>query len=244
MFQEATAGDMGGPRVDRSGIGCLIVTSASRGVGVSSVALHLAAVVASRRGTCLVDLDRTWRGASARLGLPEDRRTWADCDGSEASFRSCALPVKGGFRFVSSPIAEATTRIDASSLLDVAASCFPNVVVDLPADAPGRDAVLESADGFLVVVAPSSEGVKRAAQAASSLPQAPTGFILNRLGGGSDLPTTELAQRLGHRIAAELPCTPALRDAEDDHLLLDRPWSRWTRRLNRVAAALERAADD
>jgi hypothetical protein len=51
---------------------------------------------------------------------------------------------------------------------------------------------------------------------------------------------SELVPILGCPALVELPCTPALRDAEDEHRLLSRPWTRWARGVEVVARTLER----
>lgn len=62
--------------------------------------------------------------------------------------------------------------------------------------------------------------------------------VCNRLGPGGEMTRTELERIVEHRIGLELPCTPALRDAEDEGKLLGLRVSRYSRRVVQLARAL------
>jgi MinD superfamily P-loop ATPase len=214
------------------------VTGGGRGVGVTSVALHLAASLAkqSSSSVSLVDLDTTWQGAGARLlRAPEDVRTWQDFDGSGSSMRLCALPMPGGFRAFFAPSRNVDPPV-VEALLDAAPEHFSVTVLDAPAGE--RPDLTSRSHAMVMVVSPSLQGVHRARAALPETVGGPAAFVINRLGRGSDITNEELQQALGHRIALELPVTPALRDAEDECRLLNRPWSRWNRRIDALARQL------
>ena len=62
--------------------------------------------------------------------------------------------------------------------------------------------------------------------------------VVNRVGPGSDLTITDLRRVLQYGVTLELPCTAALRDAEDEGRLLTGDWTRWNRRLKKLAFTL------
>jgi hypothetical protein len=211
----------------------ILVTGASRGVGVTTVALHLAAAaVTLKRSTCVVDLDRTWSGAAERLALKPDVKRWDAFDGGESTLLLSALPVRGGFRLLVPPAPQRPAP-SVDELITAACLFFEVTVVDLPG---GDVCPLERVDRAALVVSPSRPGTRRAA--ATSLPAGPVAFVVNRLGRGGDIPSDEVQRSLGHRVAMELPQTPALRDAEDEGALLSQPWSRWRCRIARLARIL------
>lgn len=226
-------------RAERSRI--IAVTSASRGVGVTSVALHLAAAAAKRSAgpTSFIDLDRTWNGAAARLTrTPEETKTWWEFDGSQASLGLCALPMSGGFRALFAPPADEWEVRPAIELLDATARDSEVVILDMPAGEKKEDGVNESLDAIVMIVSPSPQGIRRALAALPENTHVPFAFVIDRLGPGSDVTNDELQTALGHQIALELPSTPSLRDAEDECRLLTQPWSRWCRGIDALARHL------
>jgi hypothetical protein len=210
------------------------VTSATRGLGVTTLALHLAAA-AARRGpdAALVDLDRAWQGARNRTGIAASCKTWGSVTG-DRDVELAATPVPGGFRLLAAPSLGEPAPEPAVSIR-AGARRFGRVVLDLPSDGP-LAAVLPLCSTAIVVVAPTQEGAERAGTFASALGEVPAVFVLNRLGAGSDVTLRSLERPLGRPIAYELPCTPSLRDAEDQHRLLDRTSNRWLRRVRELAS--------
>jgi MinD-like ATPase involved in chromosome partitioning or flagellar assembly len=218
--------------------GVVAVTAASRGVGVTSVALHLAAAMASSWSTCVIDLDRSWGGVAGRLGLSEGSRTWADLDGNPMTTRLSSIPVPGNFRVLVAPSSVAPAP-PMPEVVGHAAAGFERVIVDLPPGELELPSIEAPCDALVVVVAASSQGVDRAGCFARSLSGfTRVAFVINRLGRGSDVTTSALREELGHPVAIELPHSPSLRDAEDEHRLLTRPWSRWNRRIEALAKSL------
>ena len=273
-----------------------VVTGAGRGVGVTSLALHLAAGAARERSTCFLDLDLAW-GAADRLGIHADHRSWSDVSDGEDDFRMAALPVAGGFRALLAPAGgpSATGAPDdvdgpargetvdvagrrplrvtrppgvagretgpgprqaahaalppragfnddfVQGMLRRAGDLFERVVIDCP----GRgllDDVLGIADAAVLVVPPTMPGARRAATLLEGHPTGRWAVVLNRIGPGGETPRAELHRLLGRRAAIELPCSPPLRDAEDDGRLLSSSWTRYARRVDRLLRALESAS--
>ena len=212
----------------------IAISSASRGTGVTSVALHLAGAIGSRRRTCVVDLDATWGGAAARLGLAEGSRSaWTEPGATEPLALS-AIPVAGGFRILTAPT-EAPTR-SPQDLILAAQEEFSCVILDAPAGEPIGSDAFPSCRTLVVIVPPTREGMCRAS--ALDVRVDSIAFVMNRTGRGGELTQPELAAVLGHPITLELPHTPALRDAEDDHRLLHAGRTRWSRRVSLLARSL------
>lgn len=211
------------------------VTSPSGGTGATTVALHLAGASAGSASTCFVDLDAQW-GAAPRVGLGLDPpRTWADATRSPEQLMAAAVPLPAGFRALFAPRDADTSLIPA--LLDGCRSTFDRVVVDAPRLALAS--VLPYADAVLVVIQPAPQGALRAAAFVDTLGDVCRGLIANRLGPGGETSIRALETALGMSIALELPCSRALRDAEDDGRLLTSPLSPWTWRMRRLARALD-----
>jgi len=213
----------------------IVVTSPSRGTGVTSVALHLAALARRAGPACFVDLDTTWSAAD-RLGLPGDARTWADAGDALGSIEQSALPVAPGLRVLLAPRGRGAA--DRSRVAARAAGAFERVVVDAP---PGDylRPVLEDAYCCVLVVPPTIPSARRAHEFLDSHRGLRWGVVVNRLGPGGEVTRAGLQRVIGCRIAVELPCSPALRDREDEAGLLTTPWSRWARALRLLYMALE-----
>jgi len=214
----------------------IVVTSPARGAGVTSVALHLAALAARRSSTCFVDLDTTWT-ASDRLGLPGDSRTWLDA-GDSRGLEQSALPVAPGFRVLLAPRGRGAA--DRHRVSALAAESFERVIVDAPPGGYLRP-VLEDAACCVLVVPPTIPSARRAHEFLESHRGLKWAVVVNRLGPGGEVTRSGLQRVIGCRIAVELPCCPSLRDREDAGALLTTAWSRWARGLHRLYRALEAA---
>jgi hypothetical protein len=203
-----------------------VVAGAAGGVGATTIALHLAAALGS--DTCYAELT----GPSARLGLPESARTWLPRD---EDVSSSALPVEGGFRVLRAP---SPLPAPGAFPLGAARDAFARLVLDVGARGD-LAAVLSGADAALVVTTPTRPAALAARALADELPGVSWTVVVNRVGPGGQLMRTALEQHVGREIAIELPCCPALRDAEDEARLLTGTWRRWTRGIARLARALE-----
>ena len=215
---------------------CIVVTGAGGGTGVTSLSLHLAASLASSSRSVLVDLD-VQGGAGDRLGLdPTTVRTWGDAE-TEQDLKTCALPVAGGFRVLLAP--RGGDAAGAVTVLEDAKRCFQRVVVDVPCG-PYQETALAAADIVVIVVVPALPAARRARALLDRLDSnLRCAVVVNRLGAGGETTSAELRTALGRSICIELPCCPALRDAEDRGALLSSPLHRWRRRATRLARALE-----
>lgn len=201
-----------------------VVAAAAGGVGSTTVALHLAAALAP---SCCAELDRP----SARLGLPSDARTWLPRD-DEGSLHG--LPVAGGFHVLRAP--DPCPGPSAFPLEDARAS-FPHLVLDAGTQ---RDLapILGPAAAAIVVTTPTRPAAREARALMEAFPDARWTVLVNRLGPGGQIMRGGLEQLLGRPVAIELPCCPALRDAEDEARLLTGSWRRWTLGIARLAKAL------
>lgn len=217
-----------------------VVTGAGGGAGVTSVALHLAQVAASHRRTCYLDADSRWSMA-ARLGITGEHLTWEDqvpgpADEGAPSNSTAALPVAGGFRALFSP-----TTFEPRALLnvlDTACDDFERVVVDCPTS-KSLGLALERADAGVLVVPHSAPGARRAAAMLNAYDGMRWAVVLNRAGPGGEMTRAAAHRILGCKTALQLPCTPSLRDAEDEGKLLSSAWSRYVRSIERLFVALE-----
>jgi hypothetical protein len=207
-----------------------VLTGARRGTGVSTLALHLAVALGETAAVCVVDLDPD-SSLRARLGLPEDARDWAP---SEDDVLSAAIPCSGGFRLLLAPRAPFG---DVRPLLDAAVERYQHVVVDAP-PSPCRAVVLASSTQALLLVPPSRQGIAHAHRTIAAHPETDWSCVVNRMGAGGELTVRQIGNELQRPISVELPCSPYLRDREDDHRLLDARWSRYYRRVTRLAGAL------
>jgi len=215
----------------RSDDGAVIaVTSASGGVGSTSLALHLAAALAPAAAVGFIELAP---GAGLRLGLsPGDHLTWADLDESNESIARCFLPVAPGFRALLAP----EERGDPGVSLKRARKSFDLVVVDAPPH--NASIAMSEADAAVVVMGPSVPQAHRTRTLIGDWPDLECAVVVNRLGRGGETTRAQLADLVGKPVSLELPCCPALRDAEDDGRFVSLTWTRYGRAVARLADAL------
>lgn len=208
----------------------IVVTSASGGVGATSLALHLAAALAPAARVGFIELAP---GAGLRLGLaPGEHLTWADLDESSESIARCFLPVAPGFRALLAP----HDGGDPGLVSKRSRAAFDLLVVD----APSRNAsvALCEADAAVLVMGPSVPHAHGARAFIEEMPDLDCAVVTNRLGRGGETTRAQLSDLLGRPVALELPCCPALRDAEDDGRLVSLRWTRYGRAVTRLADAL------
>lgn len=200
----------------------IVVIGASGGCGATSIALHLAAAWRDG-GVAVVDLHRG-APAALRLGI-------ADA-GIDADIDPVVLPVAGGFRLV-------FPRDASQGIVRVPQVAFEHagtVIVDAPPEAVG---CLETrADRVVLVMTPTVPSATRAELLLGSDPEQVWVPVTNRVGPGSETTRLDIERILGRRIALELPCSPGLRDAEDELKLLTSSLSPWRLRVQRLADAL------
>jgi MinD-like ATPase involved in chromosome partitioning or flagellar assembly len=219
-------------QIDRAHI--IVVTSPSGGTGATSVALHLASAAAARHRTCFIDLDLRW-GVMDRLGLPDDVRTWERGEPSADAVVRAAIPVQGGFRAL---LVHESGQ--GAAAIDAVKGAFDRVVVDAPVEVLSAD-VLERASAGVLVMSPTVPSACRAQRMLDALTTVEWAVVTNRLGPGGEMTRSALERILERSVALELPCAPALRDAEDDARLVTTSFSRWRRAIDRLCKALESA---
>lgn len=208
----------------------IVVSSASGGVGSTSIALHLAAAITPAARVGFIELAP---GAGPRLGLtPGKHLTWADLDESKESIARCFLPVAPGFRALFAP----EDGGDPGVILKRARKAFDLLVVDAPARC--ASVVMSEADAAVLVMGPSLPQVHRVRAFIDDWPDLDCAVVVNRLGRGGETTRAQLADHVGRPISLEVPCCPALRDAEDDGRLLSLTWTRYGRAVARLADAL------
>lgn len=230
------------------------VTSVAGGAGVSTFALHLAKSFADlRRRTLFVEsAEKSW--LIDRLKLPADARSAAAIGDTEESLALSCLPVTGGFKVLlgAPPASPAETPSTEAPPLGAppaglpdcvrrAGKIFDRVILDLPATGSVESGGVErgSITGGVLILPPHRTALRRAARFLEDEHGFPWAIVCNRLGSGGALTPQLLAKELGHAVDIGLPCTPALRDAEDHAALLSARY-RWTRGVARVAMALDR----
>ncbi len=198
----------------------IVVTSACGGVGVTTIAVHLARSIAARAEVCYVDIDPEGGGA-ARLGMPSDVCRFHP----DEELRT--VPHEG-FRCV---FASRTP----SAAVTAAVELFPVVIVDAPRCAWSE--VADLAATSIVVTPPTIPGVVRTKVLLERIPS-PRIVVSNRIGPGGDRTDKELARELGCSFDLRLATCARLRDAEDAADLVCGFTSRWARSLERLAVAV------
>ena len=221
---DAATGPAGSARV-------IAVRSASGGAGCTTIALHLAARLSQQQRACVIELDPRG-GMTARLGLDPERKTWADSGADAEDLMLAALPVTGGFRVLVAP-GDGTGM--PPDLIRRAGGSFDVLILD-----GGRLPIPCTCWAHLLVVPPTKPGCVLARGVLEDT-SVRWGTIINRTGSGGSLTRSGAEKLLGRRALAELPCTPSLRDAEDDYRLLEGPWTRWSRRVGTVAGAVTKS---
>jgi MinD-like ATPase involved in chromosome partitioning or flagellar assembly len=217
--------------LSRSTAGRVIgVTSASGGVGVTSIALHLAAAYRPL-DSCYLATDPD-PGVTARLNLPKDRPTWGEVKDAE-SLMSAAVPIAPGFRALLAPAQPSSEQL--KKVVVLCRSAYDRVVIDISSQ---KSWFSDSSDRCVVVATPTRPSMHRTRLWLRRQQLHSIALIANRLGPGSELTRSRLQAVAGTRIIMELPCTPALRDREDEGKLLLSAWYRYWRRIRTLARAL------
>ena len=213
-------------RVERGSVGKRIfVTGATGGSGATTLALHLAAA----GGACVVE--STGSGLRRRLAL-RSARSWSPHPDEELS----ALPVAPGLRVLPAP-PEASPE-DVHRVLARAASTFARVIVDC--DRTYLDRLVMPGDLCVLVVHPTRPAAELAREILRR--EGPRwAVVTNRVGPGSCLTRRRIEEILDRRVAIELPCSAALRDSEDEGVLLTSPFSPWSWKVRKLWRALETA---
>lgn len=206
----------------------VVVTGATGGCGVTTLALHLALVLGRGGTACFVEGARA-AGAAERLGLDREQlRTWPVADPTPESMRLSALPMADGFRALFAPPTGAVDR----AVVELVTGKFARVVVD---GAPSLEN-LSNRCVTVFVIPPSLSAVRRARPLLDHADGARV-VVFNRTGSGGECTRARLEAELGVSAALELPHWPSLRAAEDGGRLLRRR-SRWMRGVERLAGGI------
>ena len=221
-----------------------VVTGAGRGVGVTSAALHLAAASSRNYSTCFFDVNERW-DSSRRLGLDAGHLTWGDLSTGEdattqknAEAMRVALPVSGSFRAMLPP--DSLEQDVLQRAFQAAEAEFERVIVDC-SDPDTLGQVLPQAHSGILLVPLTVPAAHRGAEMLRRHADERWAIVLNRLGPGGETTRAEIHRILEHPSVLELPCSPSLRDAEDDARLLTSHWNRYVRKVATLLAALEGA---
>jgi hypothetical protein len=237
VFDPFRPGDVVGAiaaEVESRGSAPTVVTSAGGGTGVTTLALHLATASAQGANTCLVEAEAL-SGAALRLGFEQGfYKTWAGLEANESPI-DAALPVSGGFRILLAPQAWAGEELRTA--LRAARAAFDAVIVDVPFSCPWPLVPGEPFTG-IVVMTPTVPSAHRTRAFLEVHCDGSWTVVANRVGAGGETTRVELQGILERKIALELPCTPGLRDAEDEGRLLRPGVSRYARNVARLARAL------
>lgn len=198
----------------------LAVVGASGGCGATSVALHLAAAFARTQRVDLIDA-HPQADAALRLGLTSDQ---LPPEGGPFM-----LPVAGGFRLAFGE------DESCGDLLHLTRPTADKVVVDLPRT---RLDALQASTRVILVMTPTVPSATKGARLLEQHPGFAWAPVTNRTGPGSEITRVDIERILGRRLAIELPCSPGLRDAEDEQRLLTSFLSPWRMAVQRLAGAL------
>ena len=210
---------------------CVYVVGACGGAGVTTISLHLATRLATRKTTCYVE--SSWGAAGTRLGFPDDHMTWVDIEQPGGSVENAALPAPGGFR----ALLAGTDGVMPTDAMAHVRRRYEFVVVDVHRDHLGS-AILDEGALAVMVVPPTMVGARRAKATLSRRPDLSWAVVTNRTGSGGDLGRIALQDAIGHAVLDHLPYSPRLRAAEDGGALLHSRWSPWNRKIDRLALAL------
>ena len=205
-----------------------VVTGAAGGGGATSVALHLTVL----SGGCIFGMEQ---GLRRRLKMPT-AKSWSDALSGDP-IELCALPVAPGFRVLLAP--DEFEVGEDRRVFDLARATFDHVFVDVAVEHLDRFA--GRGDVGVLVMPPTRPGAERAAELLASHSALRWAIVTNRLGPGSGLTRRRLEEITGKKIAVELPCSAALRDAEDDGRVVTSPLSPWLWQLKRLWRTLATA---
>jgi hypothetical protein len=200
---------------------------------VTSIALHLAATFARRTksGTFVIESEQS-RGLIERAGLERDGLpTWEGIKaGDDPLTRVATIP--GDLRLLAAPFCGG----DCDAVIDSCRQRGVTVVDAGPHALTGN----QPSNPVVLVLPPTVPGAIRTRNLVDLNPGLTWAVVSNRLGRGGETDGSKLSALLGSTPTVELPCTPALRDAEDLGHLLSEGRTRFARRMDLLARALVR----
>jgi len=244
----------------------VVLLSLRGGVGVTTLAVNLAATLAHARGgtVCLVDLCPSSGHAALQLGVrPEPN--WSDLietgapdsEGIEARL----LQHASGLRVLASPIlpiaGRGLSRTAAQTMLGILQQRFADIVVDAPPVLnEAMMAALEAATVVGLVITAEAPSIQMAVGTLRTLKQwadqnpsgefqrIPVCIILNQIAPGSQLPTEIIERTLRRPLMGTVPFDPAQARAlaQGTPLALYSPSSPLVQAVRRLAQELARVA--
>lgn len=228
----------------------IVVTSASGGCGVSTLAYGLAAMsTQDGHHSVLIDADRHSGGLDLLMGGEHAQGVrWPDLAHTEgrlsATTLSYALPRVHGLSLLSHSRSAAADVSDEAmtSVLDAARRGFDRVVIDLPR--LSSDPALSSADAVVLIVPATLRGVAGGRQALVALQEigSITRVVTRRTARA--LPVADLQRALGVASVVALPDVTrlAIRAEHGDAFEAKDAFGRAVRALNRDLTDVGRAA--
>lgn len=202
--------------------GSLVMLSLRGGVGVTTLAVNLAATLAQAgdKVVCLVDLSSSSGHAALQLGLRPDPN-WSGLIGA-SGFDVTAIDAHllrhgSGLQLLASPVfpivgQQGMSRPMAQMMLDILQQEFSVVVVDAPSVLDEATmAAVEMAAAVGLVVTAESPSIQTAVGTLRALKRWLPKFhiILNQVSPGSQLPAKAIEQALKRPVAGVIPFDPA-----------------------------------
>jgi CheY-like chemotaxis protein/MinD-like ATPase involved in chromosome partitioning or flagellar assembly len=209
----------GGAQAQASEVaGTFVLVSLRGGVGVTTLAVNLAVMLAqaSDGGSCLVDLCPSSGHVALQLGLRPDPN-WSTLGGGTGALDADSVGAhliqhSSGLHVLASPfvpvVGQGAVQGNAQALLRVLREQFPIVVVDAP---PVLDettvAVIESASAVGLVLTAEPASIQTAVGTLRALQQwsGKVHVILNQVVPGELPPAEALARALKRQIAVSVP---------------------------------------
>lgn len=198
--------------------GTVAVLSLRGGVGVTTLAVNVAAALAQseERPVCLADLCPSSGHVALHLGLrPEPNWSVLLQEENPEAVGSHLLQHSSGLRVLASPIfplvGRAMPRAFAQQVLDTLHSRFAVTVVDTPSTLdPATLAALESATAILLVITPESPSLQTAIGTLRTLKRWASKFhvVLNQPIPGAQPPTAALERALKRPLTTQIPFDP------------------------------------
>jgi pilus assembly protein CpaE len=202
-------------------VGTVVVMSLRGGVGVTTLAVNLAAMLAQAgdRSACLVDLCPSSGHAALQLGLRPDPN-WSGLvkaiDPGEDAVEAHLLKHDSGLRLLASPVfptvEQGLPQAVAQATLRVLQRRFAVTIVDAP---PVLDqaamAALEVATAVLLVVTAEPPSIQTTVGTLGALKQWSAKFqvVLNQVAPGTQPPAEAIERTLKRPLLATIPFDPA-----------------------------------
>ena len=199
------------------------VYSGKGGTGVTSICVNLASLLASehRLKVVAVDMDLQYGDLASIVTTPDEYPTLTDIvvapvEELDADFVAAAMVAgPGGFKLIACPprpeLSELVTAAHVTRLMTILRERFDIVLVDCGGHlADPTTAVTDVADQILLVTAATTSSLKDLRLALAlfvqlGVPAARLRVVLNHPDDHADFSDAEVAESIGHTVAASLP---------------------------------------